>query len=156
MYLTLVGEVVDLPDDNGVVKVLDYDLNLIHKTDTETLEVLNDLRFAKPSSENPLYYREGQLIFIKGLNTADLDFNDFMVHYVKKQNLITMEDTDPIKATDQIINVLIDLMVARGKQELYGGQPDMASDSVDRKQPVYHTAIQNPARQDQQNQPIEE
>lgn len=156
MYLTLTGEVLDLPDDNGVVKVLDYDLNLIHKTDTESLEILNDLRFAKPSSENPLYYREGTKIFVKGFNTADLDFNDFIVHYVEKQNLMTMADTASIKATDQIINVLIDLMVARGKQELYGGQPDTASDSVDRKQPVYHTAIQNPSRQDQNNQTVEE
>lgn len=156
MYLELTNEVVDLPKDGGIVKVLDYDLNLIHKTSTENLEVIGDLRFAKASSENPLYYREGQRVFIKGFNTADLDFNEFMVHYVAKQDLLTMNDEDEIKATDQIINVLIDLMVARGLKELYGGQPDTASDSVDRKQPVYHTAIQNPARQDQDNQTVEE
>lgn len=156
MYLTLTGEVLDLPDDNGVVKVLDYDFNIIHKTDTESLEVINDLRFSKPSSENPLYYREGTKIFIKGFNTADLDFNDFMVHYVEKQDVLAMDDEDEIKATDQIINVLTDLLVQRGKMELYGGQPDTASDGVDRKQPVYHTSIQNPARQDQDNQTVEE
>lgn len=156
MYLELTGEVIDLPNDGGVVKVLDYDLNTISKTSTENLEVISDLRFAAPSSENPLYYVEGDRIFIKGFNTADLDFNDFMVHYVARQDLMTMEDTDEIKASDQVINVLIDLMVARGLKELYGGQPDTASDSVDRKQPVYHTAIQNPGRQDQQDQTIEE
>ena len=156
MYLELEGEVLDLPKDNGIVKVLDYDLNSISKTSTENLEILNDLRFAKATSENPLYYREGTKVFIKGFNTADLDFNEFMVHYVQKQNIREMEDEDVIKATDQLVNVLVDLLVSKGKQELYGGQPDTMSDSVDRKRPVYHTAIQNPARQDQDNQTIEE
>lgn len=156
MYLTLTGEVVDLPNEGGVVKVLDYDLNTISKTSTENLEVISDLRFAAPSSENPLYYLEGNKIFIKGFATSDLEFNDFMVHYVARQDVMALEDEDEIKATEQVINVLTDLLVARGLKELYGGQPDTSNDSVDRKQPVYHTAIQNPSRQDQDNQTVEE
>lgn len=148
MYLELTGEVLEVPGDRGIVKVLDYDLNLIHKTSTENLEILNDLRFSKPTLENPLYYREGQQIFIKGFNTADLEFNEFIVHYVQKQNLLTMGDEDEIKATDQLLNVLSDLTVQKGKLELYGTQPDTASDSVDRKTPVYHTAISNPTKND--------
>ena len=147
MYVELEGEVLDLPRDGGIVKVLDYDLNLIHPASTEGIGMLSDFRFASPSSENPLYYREGKKIFIKGFNSADLDFNDIMVHYVKKQDVIALEDEDEILISDKLIPALMDLIVQRGKLELYGTQPDASSDSVDRKQPVYHTAISNPSKQ---------
>jgi len=156
MYLTLSGEVLDLPSDSGVVKVLDYDLNLIYKTSTENIEILDSLRFARATSENPLFYREGKNIFIKGFNTADLEFNEFIVHYVKKQDVMAMDDEDELLVTDQLVNVLTDLLVERGKTELYGSQSDPESDGTDRKKNVYHTAIQNPASGDQDNQTVEE
>lgn len=141
MYLTLSGEVLDLPSDSGVVKVLDYDLNLIYKTSTENIEILDSLRFARATSENPLFYREGKNIFIKGFNTADLEFNEFIVHYVKKQDVMAMDDEDELLVTDQLVNVLIDLLVDRGKRELYGGESDPANDGVNRPNPLYHQAI---------------
>lgn len=144
MYIDLDNEVLDLPRDGGVVKVLDFDLNIIHPATLEGIEILSDLRFAAPSSENPLYYRNGKRLYIKGFNSADLEFNDIQVWYVKKQIILEMEDEDEVIVSDQLLPVLIDLAVQRGKQELYGGQPDIASDGVDRKQPVYHTAISKP------------
>lgn len=156
MYLELENEVLDIEGDKAVVKVLDYDLNLIHKTSTENIEVINDLRFARATSENPLYYREGKKIFIKGFATADLDFNEFICVYIPKQDVYAMEDTDEIKATDQIVNALVDMCVARGLKELYGGQPDTQSDGVDRKTPVYHTAISRPDSQEKQPQQTEQ
>ena len=152
MYLELQeGEILDIEDDRGIIKILDYDLNLIHKTSTEDLEVIGDLRFAKSSSENPLYYRESPTkIFIKGLTSADLEFNNFMVHYVRKQDILAMGDEDEIKATDQIINALVDMCVAKGKAELYGTQPDTNSDGRDFKQLQYHRAIANPIQSEEQ------
>lgn len=147
MYVELENEVLDLPNDDGVVKVLDYDLNSLGKTTTEDLEDTKHFRFAKPSTENPLFYREGKLIFIIGLNTADIEFNPFMVHYVKKQDVLTMTDTDEILITDQLIPILIDLCVQRGKLELYGTQADAENDGKDTKQPMYHLGIQNPTKQ---------
>lgn len=158
MYLELQeGEILDIEGDRGIIKILDYDLNLIHKTSTENLEVTNDLRFAKASSENPLYYRESPTkIFIKGLSSADLEFNNFMVHYVRKQDILTMEDEDEIKATDQIVNALVDLCVSKGKAMLYGTQPDKQSDGRDYKEIQYHRAIANPAAQEEQPQQTEQ
>lgn len=156
MYLTLSGEILDLPGDSGIVKVLDYDLNLIKKTSTEDLETYKHFRFASPSSENPLFYREGQSIFIVGFATSDLEFNSFMVHYVKKQDVMAMDDEDEILITDQLVNVLTDLLVERGKRELYGTQSDASSDGTDRKSQVYHTAIQNAQDGEITNQTVEE
>lgn len=154
MYLTLSNEVLDIEGDRGFIKLLDYDLNLIHKTSTENVEVINDLRFARATSENPLYYREGTKVFVKGLATADLEFNEFIAHYIAKQDVLAMGDEDEIKATDQIVNALVDMLVAKGKAELYGTQQDVNSDGKDVKQLQYHRAIANPAAS-QEEQPAQ-
>ena len=139
-------EVLDLPRDGGVVRVLDYDLNRIEKTSVEELELLRDLRFAKPSSNNVLHYRQGEKVFIIGFNTADILFNPILVDYVPKQSVIAMADTDEVLISDQLTPLLIDLCVQRGKQMLYGTTPDEANDGVDVKKTLYHTAISNPSR----------
>jgi hypothetical protein len=153
IYIELPEEVVDLPRDGGIVRLLDYDRNLIHKTSVEQLEDLRNLHFAKPSPENPVYYREGKTnnkIFIEGFNTADIDFNPFMCSYIPKQDIISMADGDEVLITDQLVPILRDLCVQEGKEELYGSEPDKENDGVDNKKIQYHTAIQNPVNQDQQ------
>lgn len=152
MYLQLSSEVLDLKNESGIIKVLDYDLNPIFKTASEDLEIYNALRFARATSENPLYYSEDNKIFVKGFTTADLEFNEFMVWYIKRQNLLTMADTDEVKVSDQLRNVLVQTVVEKGKNELYGSQPDENNDGVDRKVPVYHRQLTS---QDQSQQPTE-
>ena len=156
MYINLTNEVLDLPRDAGVVKVTDFDLNIIHPATLEGIEMLSDLRFAAPSSENPLYYRNGKRLYVKGFNSADLEFNDILVWYVKRQIILEMDDTDEVIVSDQLLPVLIDLAVAKGKLELFGTQPDTASDGKDTKKTVYHTQIQNPQSQDQTSQNVDE
>lgn len=146
LYVTLTGEVLDLPRDLGVVRVLDYDLNLIQKTTVEDLEMIRDLRFAKPTADNVLHYRQGEKIFVIGFNTADIDFNPLIVDYVKKQNILSMADTDEVLITDQLVPLLIDLCVQRGKQELYGTTPDEENQGTDTKKTAYHTQIANPSK----------
>lgn len=148
MYVDLPEKVLDLPRDAGIVRVLDYDRNLIHKTSVEELEYLRNLRFAKPSLNNVVYYREGAAsnrIFIEGFNTADIDFNPIMVSYVPRQDILALADSGEVLISDRLVPILIDLCVQRGKLELYGTQVDQENDGVDNKQVQYHTAIQNPA-----------
>jgi hypothetical protein len=154
LYVELEEDVLDLPRDGGVIRVLDYDRNLIHMTAAEDLEDLRNSRFAKPSIDNVIGYREGKKIFIEGFNTADIDFNPLMVSYIPKQDVIAMADDDEVLVSDQLVPVLIDLCVQRGKLQMYGTVPDQANDGTDAKQPVYHTSIQNPTKQDAQ--PTEE
>lgn len=155
IYVELEDDVLDLPRDGGIVRVLDYDRNLIQKTSVEELEHLRHLRFAKPSLENILYYREGKKIFIEGFNTADIDFNPIMVSHIPKQDVLALDDDDEILITDQLVPILIDLCVQRGKLELYGSEPDKANDGIDNKNIQYHTAITNPAKEQSTPQPEE-
>lgn len=148
-------DILDLPRDTGIVRVLDYDRNLINKTSVEDIESIRNLRFAKPSPENVLYYREGKtILIIEGFNTPDIEFNPIMISYVPKQNVFELGDDDEVLITDQLVPILIDLCVQRGKLQLYGSQPDSSNDGKDVKQTQYHTAIQNPTRQE--SQPTEE
>lgn len=145
MYLELEDEVLDLPRDMGVLRVLDYDLNLIRKTSVENLEDVRSLRFAKPSQNNALHYREGKKIFIEGFNTADISFEPFIVDYVKKQNILELADDGEVLISDQLIPILIAAAVQTGKLQMYGTQPDEESDSKDTKKTAYHLAINNPS-----------
>lgn len=151
-WIDLTNNVLDLPDDRGIVRVEDYDGNLILKTSIEHLSMTRDLRFSKPSLNNVLYYRIGKKVFLEGFNTADTDFNDIIVHYVPKQDILALNDSDEVLVSDMILPVLIDLVVARGKAELLGSVPaDQENDGVQKVAPIYHSQISNPAK----NQPQE-
>lgn len=145
-WVDLTEDVLDLPDDAGIVRVEDYDGNLIMKTNIEQLSMVRDLRFSKPTINNVLYYRIGKKVFVDGFNTGDSEFNPIIVYFVPKQDVTAMEDSDEIIISDQLIPILVDLCVQRGKLELYGTQVDIANDGTDTKQVQYHTAISNPSR----------
>jgi hypothetical protein len=153
IWVDIEGEVLDLPRDMGVVRVLDQDGNLIRKTSIDNLEDTRHLRFAKPSLNNVLHYREGKKIFIEGFNTADLDFNELIVDYIPKQNVLELDDEDEILVSDQLLPLLIASVVQTGKLMLYGTQPDQDSDSSDRKDTAYHLAINNPTAPQSNAQP---
>ncbi len=144
LYVELENDVIDLPNDAGVVRVLDYDLNLIHKTSVEQLESLRDMRHARPGPNNILYYRQERKIFIEGFNTADIDFNEIIVDYVHKQDVAALDDTDEIIISDQLIPILRNVCIQQGKLQMYGTQADKANDGVDYKDPSYHLSIANP------------
>ena len=147
MWITLTQEVLDLPKDAGIVAVWDYDLNLIHKASIDRLYMLNTMRFAKPTPENKLYYRSGNKIFIEGWRTDDMEFNEVIVDYVPKQDILSLGDSDEILITDQLVPMLVALTVQTGKMQMYGSSPDQNNDGQDVKSTSYHTAIANPTKQ---------
>ena len=151
-WVDLTQDVLDLPNDRGIVRVEDYDGNLIGKTNLEFLGVIRNLRFSKPSPDNVLYYRVAKKVFLEGLNTDDIDFNPFIVYYVPKQDVEVMEDDDIILVSDQLLPILTDTVVQKGKLMLYGTQADELNEGTDNKQVQYHTAISNPTRNQQTNE----
>ena len=152
MYFDLVGNVVDLFNDAGVVRVLTDEYDFVHKASLDTLDMFKHLRFSGPSDETLVWYRSGKRMFIEGLTTDQIYDNTFIVDYVQKQNVLSMLDTDEVRVSDVILPILIDKVVQRGKLQMYGTVPDVANDGADTKQQVYHTAISNPSRGEQVQQ----
>jgi hypothetical protein len=151
MWLQLTDEIIDLAKDQGLIQIQDYDYNLVYKASLERLQMLNVMRFAKPSLNNLVYFRQGKKIFIEGIKTSEIDAALFIVDYIKKDDLTTYGDNDDLILSDQLIPLLIDNVVQKGKLQMYGTQVDMTNDGVDPKTPQYHTAISNP----NQEQPTE-
>lgn len=144
IFTELEEDVLDLPKDAGIVLIQDYDRNQIYSSSVENNNLLNKMRFAKATSDNKIYYRQGKKIFIEGFKTADLEFNPISVSYVPKQDLLTMDDTDEVLISDQLVTVLSNLLVAQGKRMLYGSKSDDNSDGADNKPQFYHLGIQDP------------
>lgn len=152
-YISLNNSVMDLFNDNGIVRVSTDEGDLIYKSTTTDLDTLKHLRFAGPSDETLVWYRrDSTSIYIKGLTTSDIRDNYFNVTYVIKPNFSGAGDNAYFNVSDAILPILIDRVVQRGKLQLYGTTPDVANDGIDYKQPVYHTAVSNPTRGDQQAQ----
>ncbi len=153
----LTEEVLDLPNDGGIIQVVDAEGMLVYKGTLERMFMINSLRFAQARQSNRVYYREGKIIFLEGLYTGDegeevVDESNITIFYIPKQNVLTMNDSDELLVSDQLVPILTDTVVQRGKLELYGTQSDIGNDGSDTKQIQYHTAIQNPTKGDTQTE----
>jgi len=143
MYFSISGKVVDLEEDGGVLSVTDSELNPILATSTYMLHTIRQMRYTAPSTDLPTYYRQGSTFFIEGLQPSDEDLNAFTVHYVGFQDVSAMADTDYLTVSDSGMQALKAALTDIAMKELYGSTPDVASDSVDRKEQLYHQAIKN-------------
>lgn len=150
VFAQLDEEILSLNKDAGVMRVTTDEGDIVLKASVETLDLLRYMPFAKPTTDNLVYVREGKKIFIEGLKSVDIPFNEINVDYIPKQNLLTMANTDEVLVSDMALPQVIDLTVQRAKLELYGTQPDKENDGVDYKQTAYHTAIANPANSEPQ------
>lgn len=144
LYFALTGKVLDVENDAGIVQVLTSDYQEIYKAYLELLPTLKQMRWTRPSSDVLIWSRQGDTIFVEGFLEPDIDFNDIIVSYVPKQNLVTMADDDLVIVSDKILTVLTDKVADQAKLMMYGTQPDTTgNDSTDIKGLVYHRAIQN-------------
>jgi len=153
LFIELTGEVLDLPKDAGIVRVITDEGDQVLKSSLESLDYLKNLRFAKPSRTNPIYYRQLKKVFIEGVNQAEMDLGKITVYYVKKQDLGSLDDTDEIIMSDQIRPLVIDAVVQRLKLEMYGSEADAADDGIDVKNAAYHNVIANPNNRIDNQQP---
>jgi len=154
-YINLTGNILNLPRDRGLIQILLDGYGLVYKTSPENLMMLNDLRFARPTAANRTYNRFGSTIYLDGFG-ENLANKLLLVDYIPFQDVLNMEDDDVLKLTEALEPVLLDMIVQRGKLELYGTQPDTSNDGVDYKQVQYHTAISNPTKSKAQPEQTEE
>lgn len=144
LLLTFSGA-LDLFNDAGVIKVMTEDYEMVHKSSTESLEMMQNLRFAGPKKNAPVYYRAGGTIYIEGMNDSEVLEKNFIIDFVPYQEAI-----GNMNISDLILPSVIDRVLQRGKLQMYGSMQDPLNDGEDMKQSVYHTAIQNPAKEQAQ------
>lgn len=122
IYFTLNKRPMSLYKDSGVVKVITDDNQPVLKTTVERVEVINDLKYAKPSAYNLVYYRTGNDINILGLNSSNLSLTSFEVYYIPALAAQTLTEADDILLQDDLIPSLLDLVEDTARRELFGIQ----------------------------------
>ena len=61
---------LSLQNDKAMVLVTNHAHREINQIGHEVSSWINDLTFAKPTKENPTYYREGKRLYIQGLSSS--------------------------------------------------------------------------------------
>jgi hypothetical protein len=144
IYVTLDEEPLTLNKMSEIVTVLLDDGTEVKRSDIQTVQSLKHLRFAKPSADNLIYYRQSPLkLFVEGLKSPDLSFDKLFVFYVPKQDIMALGDDDDILVSDLVLPDVISATVQRGMLALYGTQADRSNDGDGSVQNQYHSTISN-------------
>lgn len=142
-YTLNAEDILDLYNDGGIIRIMTEDYEMVNKASTETIEMMEHLRFAGPTKNLPVYVRRGNTIYIEGMTASRYAEKKFYIDYVAYQPVL---DGGFMNIGDIILPSVIDRALQRGKLQMYGSTADMSNDGEDYKQSVYHTAIQNPAK----------
>lgn len=122
IFFTITKRPMSLLKDSGVVKVITNEDLLVYKTTLERVETVKDLKYAKPSTTNLVYYRTGLDINVLGLNSKNLTTTSFIVFYVASLSDQTLTETDDIKIQDDLLPSLLQIVEDEARRELFGLQ----------------------------------
>ena len=141
--------IMNLSKEAGIVRLLTDEYEVINKSTVDTLDMVKELRFAGPSADKLVWYKEGDFLYIEGLSDPDIEERSFIMDYVISQRVT---ENSSVQVSELIFPSLIDRVVQRGKLQMYGSTPDIANDGVDTKQSAYHSTIANPTKSTQTEQ----
>lgn len=130
VYIETTKNIMDLPGDNGVLRILTEEGQFINRVPIERLDELNKLTFGKPSRDNMLYSKINQKLYIHGLNPAHVDIVNFSVTYVPKFNLGDLDDDDEVNLPDEVMGLISDAVEDKARRQL-SGVADWESDAED-------------------------
>ena len=120
VFIETEKEIMDLPKDNGVLRILTEEGQFLNRVSIERLDELNKMTFAKPSRDNMLYSKIDQKLYIHGLNPSHVGIVNFSVTYIPKFNLSDLEDDDTVKLPDELIGVISDAVEDKARRQMFG------------------------------------
>lgn len=125
IYIELLKKPLSLNKDSGILNVLTEEFIPVSKARIENFAWVQDLKYAKPSTNHLVYYRLNDKIFIKGLSYKNLDLDNFIVDYIPSMADQALTEADDIKVTDDLIPPLLEIVEDIARRELYGIQDQM-------------------------------
>lgn len=129
IFFTLTKRPMSLLKDQGVLKVITNEGLTVYKTTLERVETISDLKYAKPSPTNLVYYRTQQDINVLGLSPKNLTTTTFTTFYIPSLANQTLTEADDIKLQDDLAPVLLQAVEDIARRELFGIQ-DTDNDGV--------------------------
>lgn len=120
IYFSLSKRPMSLLKDMGVIKVITDEGLPVLKTSLEKVEVIKDLKYAKPSPTNLVYYRTNQDINVLGVGSKNLTTTSFIVYYIPSLSDQELAETEELNIQDDLIPSLCDLVEEQARRELFG------------------------------------
>ncbi len=120
-FTTITENVLSLgTNDDGMIRVTTSDGLRIEKVNRFELDIIRDMEFSKPSSDNPVFYREGKKIFIIGVSGFKLTTFKIHAYYVETmEGHSTITDTtDPYSANGRHVKAITKLAVQIGLEQM--------------------------------------
>ncbi len=130
VYIIVNKPVISLKEDAGLIRVITEEGTVVNNVAIERLDTLNKLTFGKPSRENLLYTRINDRIYIHGLKSKHVGIIMFSVYYIPTVDLLNAQDTDIVKLSDELIDLISNEVEKKAFREL-SVIPDVENDAQD-------------------------
>jgi hypothetical protein len=131
IYVRLKQEPMDLYMDKAIVLMKTNEGSYIYKADLSTIDQIGLLEFAKPSTNNLVYYRDGKTkVVIEGIPRSLMSIVEIIVWYVPKQDIECLADTDEVAIPNELIGLVQEGVEDLARRQLFGVQ-DINNNGVD-------------------------
>lgn len=127
-YITMTYQPMSLLNDMGIVRVTTNDGYFVHRSREEQIDIVKDLRYAKPTKDHLVYYRENKKLFIEGFNNTPN--TKFIVWYIPTAESQSLTEASEIKLPGELIPMLLERVEQIALREMQVGVQDLENDGT--------------------------
>lgn len=115
---------------------IDYG-SVVDMVSASEIDDLNGLRFSKPSLKNMKFRREGDMLYIFGLDVNTYQMVKFTVTYFPRISLLEdLNDEDEVPLTEDIYKPLIEEATTTAMAQIYNSGTDIRNDAIQNQSPA--------------------
>lgn len=133
-YIDLTRDVLRLPDDRGIVRMVDnrgLNIPIFNQNEMDDIRLIS---YSKPTKKRQAAYREGaRRIFIEELDELSLSYFEYDVYYIPRSVGASISEDDNYPIADEDVPELIERVVTVGLQQMNLGVGDLENDGTDPK-----------------------
>lgn len=129
IFLTLEYQPMSLLNDVGVQRVLTQDGVMVNKTRNESIDWIKDLKYAKPSIKNPVWYRDDKKVILEGVSYKNP--KSWIIYYIPTATSQNLGATDELVIGDELLPVLLETVTKIAQAEIYGSIQDTDNNGAD-------------------------
>ena len=129
VYIPLCKTPMTLYHGGEIVYIETQDGKPVNRTTLQKLSNIKSLTFSKPSLSNLVYHRDGDRLYINGLDENNIDFAVFNVWYVARPDLLSsLADNDEVKMGEDMPAMVADAVAALAQNQV-ANQVDEENDN---------------------------
>lgn len=127
LYVKLDRAPIDLRDDSGIIRVKTSEGTKVEKTTLGEVDMISQMEFCKPSTENLVYYREGSKVVVMGIPKEMIGTVSLTIWYIPKLDIECLTEDAEVKIADYLIPLVLESAEEIARRQIYGPQ-DLEND----------------------------